>query len=253
MAAILNWNVKLVEQDQRMRKSCWADAPPGNTCQASQRTMRQTKNLTLGILGYGHIGKAIAQRATAFEMRVVATDQQAQLPPPAPLAWLGSDADNPRLFAESDFVVIALPLLNSTQGLVGAELLSHARSSSVLINIARGPIVQEKPLYDALNTGALGGAVIDVWWQSLHSIPPGTYGPTSWPSVYRFDLLPNVIMTPHDSGSSAESEEEALREIAANLDNLALGQPLQNVVRPASPPAAPFWSVKRERGELGSS
>eukprot|EP00316_Scyphosphaera_apsteinii_P023877 CAMPEP_0119320998 /NCGR_PEP_ID=MMETSP1333-20130426/54124_1 /TAXON_ID=418940 /ORGANISM="Scyphosphaera apsteinii, Strain RCC1455" /LENGTH=335 /DNA_ID=CAMNT_0007327853 /DNA_START=101 /DNA_END=1108 /DNA_ORIENTATION=- len=234
MAAILNWNVKLVEQDQRMRNSCWTSAPPGNTCQQSRHVLRQTKNLTLGILGYGHIGKAIAQRASAFGMRIIATDKRAQIPPPTPLAWLGSDADNWRLVEESDFIVVALPLLNSTRGLVNAALLSHARNTSVLINIARGPIVEEEALYDALSTGTLAGAVIDVWWHSLHSIIPATFGPDSWPSAYRFDLLHNVIMTPHDSGESAEAEQEALREIAANLDNFALGKPLQNVVRPAS-------------------
>ena len=94
------------------------------------------------------------------------------------------------------------------------------------------------PTDDALNTGNLAGAVIDVWWQELRQIQPATFGPGSWPSAYRFDLLENVIMTPHDSGESPEAVEEALREIAFNLDSLALGRPLQNVVRPPNPSAA---------------
>jgi len=167
-------------------------------------------------------------------MRIIATDVAAQDPPPSPLAWLGDDSQNPRLFAESDFVVVALPLLNTTQGLVDASLLAHLSATSVLINIARGPIVSEDALYDALSAGSIGGAVLDVWWNAIFQIPPGTFGPSSWPSAYRFDELSNVIMTPHDSGESDEAQIEALREIAANLDNLALGLPLDNVVRPAA-------------------
>jgi phosphoglycerate dehydrogenase-like enzyme len=232
MATILEWNVKLRAQDAAMREACWSAGPPGNTCAQSRTALRQTKSQTLGILGYGHIGQAIAQRAAGFEMRIIATDIAAQVPPPAPLSWLGDDSRNPQLFAESDFVVVALPLLNTTKGLVDTPLLGRLAKTSVLINIARGPIVSEQALYDALSSGAIGGAVLDVWWNDIFRIPAGTYGPSSWPSALRFDKLPNVIMTPHDSGDSAESLHEALSEVAANLDNLALGRPLENVVRP---------------------
>ena len=91
LAAILDHNVKLRAQDAAMREACWSTGPPGNTCFAAGVEMRQTKGLTLGILGYGHIGQAIAQRAAGFEMKIIATDVAAQDPPPAPLSWLGDD------------------------------------------------------------------------------------------------------------------------------------------------------------------
>ena len=74
-----------------------------------------------------------------------------------------------------------------------------------------------------------------MWWHDIFEMDPGSVGPAAWPSNFRFDQLPNVHMSAHDSGDTPESLDEALSEVAANLDNLALGKPLQNVVRPAKP------------------
>ena len=101
---------------------------------------------------------------------------------------------------------------------------------------ARGPIVDEAALYNALVSHAIGGAVIDVWWHSIFSLPPGGTGPDAWPSQFRFDKLPNVLMSAHVSGDTVESRDEAMAEVATNLDHLHKGLPLINVVRPASPP-----------------
>ena len=233
LAAALEWTVQLRTMDARLRECTWRTAPPGNDCTASHAhfTHKQLSNATIGILGYGHIGEAIATRAAAFGTRVIATTVDPPKKPPAPLAWIGDDSANPRLFSESDFIVVCVPLLNSTLGLVGPELLSRMSSSAVLINIARGPIVQEKALYEALHSRAIGGAVLDVWWNSMFSLPPGGVGPKSWPSAYRFDELPNVIMSGHTSGSTLGSQLESVIEVAANLDSLALGRPLKNVLR----------------------
>ena len=234
LAAVLEWRVQLRLMDSKLRECTWKTAPPGNDCRATGAHIlhKQISNATIGILGYGHIGTAIATRAAAFGTRVIATTVDPPKVPPAPLAWIGDDSMNPRLFAESDFVVVCVPLLNSTRGLVDSNLLSQLPKSGVLINIARGPVVDEDALYAALTAGTIGGAVLDVWWHDVYDMKPGGVGPDNWPSKYRFDQLgDHVIMSDHTSGITAEAHLESLTEAAANLDNLALGRPLQNVVR----------------------
>ena len=92
-------------------------------------------------------------------MRIIATTLDPPATPPAPLSWIGDDTENPRLFQEADFLVVSLPLLDSTRGLVNAALLQQMSSTAVLINIARGPIVDEAALYAALSKKQIGGAV----------------------------------------------------------------------------------------------
>lgn len=235
LAAALEWTVKLREMDARLRNCTWRSTAPGNTCADAQVRHRQLSNSTIGILGYGHIGEAIAQRAAAFGTRVIATTIQPPQQPPPPLAWIGSDAQNARLFAESDFVVICVPLLNSTRSLVDAALLDQLSPTAVVINIARGPVVDEAALYSALTLRRIGGAVLDVWWNNVFQLPEGGVGPRAWPSTFRFDQLPNVVMSAHTSGHTLEAASESIKEVAANLDNLANARPLQNVVRKGSP------------------
>ena len=234
LAHILSWTVGIQGMDAELRHCTWKAAAPGNNCSTVRRTHRQASNLTIGILGYGHIGEAIALRAAALGSRLIATTLDPPKTAPAPLAWIGDDTMNPRLFAESDFLIVCTPLLNSTRGLVSAALLGRLSPTSVLINIARGPIVDEEALYDALKAKRMGGAVLDVWWNPLFRLPSGGVGPSAWPSRFPFDELPNVLMSPHVSGSTPEAVDESDREMAQNLDNLALGKPLVNVLRNAS-------------------
>ena len=129
LAATLEWTVQLRAMDARLRNCSWRSAPPGNDCTATgaRITHGQLSNRTIGILGYGHIGAAIASRAAAFGTRMIATTVDPPAEPPAPLAWIGDDSDNARLFAEADFVV-GTPLLQ-TLGL-GAVRRSAPRCSS---------------------------------------------------------------------------------------------------------------------------
>ena len=190
-------------------------------------------NATIGILGYGHIGEAIATRAAAFGARLIATT----LPPPGPPTAVVARRRLHECAAVSrELVVVCTPLTNTTRGLVNASLLAALGADGVIINIARGPVVDEEALFRALSTKAVGGAILDVWWNSIFELPPGGVGPSSWPSAHRFDQLPNVIMSPHESGNTPQSRDEAITEVAQNLDNLALGRPLENVVRKGKRP-----------------
>ena len=235
LAHILQWTVGLQVMDASLRHCTWKTAPPGNNCTTARHTHRQVSNLTIGILGYGHIGETIATRAAAFGSRIIATTLDPPSKAPSPLAWIGDDSMNPRLFSESDFLVVCTPLLNSTRGLVTADLLAQMSRTAVLINIARGPIIDEEALYNALKEKRIGGAVLDVWWNPLFKLKDGGVGPAAWPSKFPFNDLSNVLMSPHDSGATPQAFEEGVKEIARNLDHLALGEPLENVLRPGKP------------------
>jgi len=221
LAAMLSWNVRLPELDAEYRRCTWHTGP--SSCEMPP-PHRQAQGQTVGILGYGTIGQGVAQRAAALGMRAIAvTDPAPGGKPPAPLAWIGNDTMLPQLMRESDFVVVSLPLLPSTRGLIGATLLAEMKPQAVLINVARAAIVDEDALYDALVNRRIGGAILDVWWQEQI--------PGAWPSKYNFSAVPKVWMTPHSSFNTAEAREEGFTQIAANFDALARGQPLHNVVR----------------------
>lgn len=220
LAAILSWNVQLPQLDAAFRTCTWHSG--GNTCPYPPMH-RESKGQTVGVIGFGTIGQGVAERAAALGMRVISVTTPTPAAPPPPLDWVGNDTLLPRLMQESDFVVVSCPLLPSTTGLVNARLISFMKPAGVLINIARAPIVDEAALYEALANRSIGGAVLDVWWQE--------FDPQAWPSRFNFSSLPNVWMTPHASYSTAEQHEESLRQVALNLDALARGEPLQNVVR----------------------
>eukprot|EP00438_Fugacium_kawagutii_P032257 Skav209888 [mRNA] locus=scaffold2642:256352:262599:- [translate_table: standard] len=209
----------------------------------------------VGIVGFGTIGRGVAQRALGFQMRVVAVDGHRGGVAGAGgrcrcgWAWedavVGTDDQLPRLLSESDFVVIAVPLLPQTRGMIGVKArrrggrggrtwvavveLSLMKSDAVLINIARGPIVDEVPFWTALQGEKIGGAVLDVWWNDFSWFQNGT-----WPSTFNFSSLPNVWMTPHVSVNTLEAHKETLDQAADNFLALAAGKPLRNVVRNAS-------------------
>jgi len=239
LGAMLSWNVRLPQLDADFRRCTWQAT--NNTCKDPPRHV-QTKGQTVGIIGFGNVGRGVATRAAAIGMRLIAVTKDPPSVPPSPLAWIGSDSDLPRLMQESDFVVVTVPLFPSTVGLVSPAVLSHMKSSGVLINVARAPIVDESGLYEALKQRRIGGAILDVWWNEMRWVSPGS-GPSAWPSKFNFSALPNVWMTPHISWDTPESHQEGIVQVAANLRALASGLPLQNVVRNASRRQTPSISV----------
>lgn len=179
---------------------------------------------TLGIVGLGRVGREVAQRAAAFGVRVLAANRS---PRPAgegvervfPLGELDA------MLPECDFVVLATALGPGTEGLLDARRLNLIKPSAFLINIARGAILDEAAVYEALRARRIAGAALDVWWQY-----PDAAEPARRPSRLPFHELPNVIMTPHCSGWTDGMMARRWAEVVDNLTRFVRGAPLANIV-----------------------
>lgn len=180
----------------------------------------------LGLVGLGSIGAEVGRLASALGMRVHAVRDNPHRPLPADLVvdWVGGTVELPRLLAASDVVVITVPLNEATRGMIGSPELAAMKNSALLINVARGPIVDEEALFAALRDRLIAGAAIDVWWEA----PSGGGIP---PTRYDFVSLDNVVLTPHYSGHASVTFERRAADIAANIARLADGSALLNVVR----------------------
>jgi D-2-hydroxyacid dehydrogenase (NADP+) len=189
----------------------------------------ELRDITVGIVGLGSIGRSVASLATAFGCRVIATrrrvdagDEAADggVLDPALVRVLGPDG-LPEVLAEADFVVLALPLTPDTENLIDARALAQMKPGAWIVNVARGRLVDERALLRALAEGPIGGAVLDAFRDEPL--------PTSSP----FYGLPNVIVTPHTSWSSGRVLDRSVELFCDNLRRFAAGSALVNVVDPA--------------------
>ena len=228
LMAILALNRDLLNMDARFRRADWSDrkvrAPAGDV-----------RGRTLGVIGLGHIGSEVARVGNALGMRVVGATRT---PSPERAAALGL-ASLVRLdrlegvLGEADFVVLAIPLEAGTAGMIGERELGLMKRTASLINVARGEVVDEAALYAALSDGRIAGAAIDVWYR----YPEGDEA--ARPADQPFHELPNVIMTPHIAGWTAETFRHRWAAIDDNLRRLSRGEPLLNVVRAAASGSPP--------------
>lgn len=179
---------------------------------------------TVGIVGYGGIGREVARRAAAFGVRLLAANRS-PVGDAAPVERVYPLAELDRMLPECDVVVIACALAPETQGLIDARRIALMKPGALLINIARGLVVDEAALYAALRDGRLGGAAIDVWWRY-----PTPAEPQPRPSRFAFHELPNVLMTPHSSSFTEGTAERRFGAIVRNIDSFVRGEKLINVV-----------------------
>jgi phosphoglycerate dehydrogenase-like enzyme len=179
---------------------------------------------TVGIVGYGRIGREVAMRAAGFSSTVLAANRSPVADPGA-AAQIYPLAELDQMLPRCDVVVIAAGLGPETKGLIDARRLALMKPSALLINIGRAPIIDEEALYAALRDGRIGGAALDVWWRY-----PSPAEPKARPSRFPFHELPNVLMTPHCSSGTDGARERRFGTVAANLDRFVRGQPLLNVV-----------------------
>ena len=182
---------------------------------------------TLGILGFGHIGEALARRAAAFDMRVCAVRRKAQADLPNGVSFIGGLERLEDVLWQADYLAITLSLSPETRSLLDERRLKMLKPTAFLINVARAEIVDEAALYHALASGKLAGAALDVWYHY-----PTSSEPTP-PAAQAFNKLGNVIMTPHVSGWTEGMLNARATSIAENIERVARGELPLNVIDPA--------------------
>jgi phosphoglycerate dehydrogenase-like enzyme len=193
----------------------------------------ELRDVTVGIVGFGSIGRTVATLASSFGCRVVAVrrhselestprsaDDEGPLVAELRLDRVGGPETLPELLSESDFVVLAAPLTPETEDLINADTLAMVKPGAWLINVARGRLIDERALLRALRDGHLGGAVLD------------TFRDEPLPPMSSFYDLPNVIVTPHTAWSSGRVLDRSVELFCDNLRRYATGEALLNVVDP---------------------
>jgi phosphoglycerate dehydrogenase-like enzyme len=177
---------------------------------------------TLGIIGLGRIGEAIAARARPFEVRVVAVkrDPSRRHDPSIAVDELWGMDGLDRLLGESDHVVVTLPLTAETRGVLGADRLGCMKPTAYLYNVGRGAVVDEDALVRALASGAIAGAGLDVFAREPLPRDSALWG------------MPNVLVTPHVSGLTPRYFERVARLVADNARRFVAAEPLVNVFDP---------------------
>jgi phosphoglycerate dehydrogenase-like enzyme len=179
---------------------------------------------TLGILGYGRIGQAVAQRARAFAMAVCAIRRDVGESAEDDLQLLGGLEILDEVLRRADYLAIALPLTEATRGMLGARQLGLMKPGAILVNVGRADVIDEDALYEALSEHRIAGAALDVWYR----YPTGP-GPTL-PARRPFHELPNVLMTPHVAGWTDGKLEARATVIAENIRRVAHGEPPVSLV-----------------------
>jgi len=205
-----------------LRRATWLDAETRrgewhvNTLRSEARELF---GKTVAYVGMGRIGQAAAQRFRAFETKGIYFDPGAGAPHDIEMAFCLRRANTlHEALANADLVTLHLPLTRDTRHLIGSHELAAMRPGAVLINTARGPIVDESALIEALRSGHLGGAGLDVF----ETEPPSPDNPLL--------ALHNVVVTPHVSTATRDSFETKMRDVFDNIARLADGRPLVNEI-----------------------
>ncbi len=173
--------------------------------------------LTMGIVGFGGTGRAMARRAAAFGMHCQAVDRD-PLHGTADVPLVGALDDFPSLLSSSDIVAVCVPLTRETQGMFDASAFALMKPSAILVNVTRGEVMDEQALVDALQQGRLGGAALDV--APREPLPADS-------ALWRFG---NVVMTPHTAGASQYRAARNIDRFVTNLRRLRNGQTLEGTI-----------------------
>lgn len=182
-----------------------------------RRPTRDLHRATIGIVGFGGVGRRMAEVLSAFKTRILAVDW-CPVDKPAHVESLWPPAQLPELLPQVDVLILSAPLNDITRGMIDAAALAQLKPTALLANLARGPLVVERDLVAALAAGRLAGAVLDV--TEIEPLPADS-------QLWR---LPNVLITPHVAGQSARRIDDMTDFFCDNLRRCQTGQPLRNVV-----------------------
>jgi glyoxylate reductase len=212
MALLLSAARRLVEADRFARSSQFTAHNP------SRLWGREVHGQTIGIIGMGRIGLEIARRARGFAMRILYHNRRRREDVEAHVA--ATFVSLARLLAEADFVVLSCPLTDQTRGLIGAAELAQMKPTAILVNIARGPVVDTAALTDALVNERIYAAAVDVT------------DPEPLPRTHPLLRCRNLTITPHLGSATSQTRQ---RMLAISVENLLLGlagKPLLHQVFP---------------------
>ncbi len=196
--------VRLQQEHKWGKSAVWNDGP----------RPRELAGATLGLIGVGGIGRAVARMASALGMRVIAAREHQEKQLPTGVEAVYGPAQINELLAQSDFVVVAAPLTGATRGLINADRLAAMRSEAYLINVGRGPHVDEAALADALRNRRIAGAALDVFEQE-----PLPAGSPLWD-------LENLLITPHTGSLTEKLWQRHYAVFSENLRRYLAGEPL---------------------------
>ncbi|HEU0114195.1 MAG TPA: C-terminal binding protein [Thermomicrobiales bacterium] len=218
LALILALNRRIVEQNRSLREGAWVKHGPA-TRTILRGPIQPLREQTLGIVGFGRIGEAVAERARPFGVAMLAADPYLE---PATIAAHGVEPVGlPELLERADIVTLHTPLTPETRGFIGAGELARMKPTAVIVNTARGPLIDLPALAAALQRGAVAGAALDV------------VDPEPLPADSPFYQLPNVILTPHSAYYSERSVDVVRRETLNAALTVLRGQRPGTVANPA--------------------
>jgi glyoxylate reductase len=203
---------RVVEGDRLVKAGGWKTWAPGFMLGAD------LSGATLGIVGFGRIGRAVARRASGFGMRILFTDPTPARPEPGVIA---EQVDLVPLLKESDFVSLHTPLTEATLGLINTDTLELMKPTAVLVNTSRGPVVDQEALFAALSAKRIFAAALDVTV------------PEPLPADHPLLGLDNCIVVPHIASASWRTRQRMSRMAAENLIGGLKGERLPNCVNPA--------------------
>lgn len=220
LMTMLAWQHRLIDIAAAFRGGVWSTGGGAG----GGPTHGEIMGKTIGIIGYGKIGREVAKRAVGFGCEVIGANR-------SPIADKGGASEIyplgelDRMLPRCDIVVIAAGLGPETTRLLDARRFGLMKPTAFVINIGRAAILDEEALFKALKENKIGGAAIDVWWQYPTAAEPNRRG-----SQLPFHELPNVIMTPHCSSATDGARDRRFGTVAGNLDRHVRGEPLNNIV-----------------------
>lgn len=210
----------IIPSDRELRKGDWKYAFGGPSPNI------EIRNKTCLIIGLGSIGSEIAKRLKGFDVRIYAATRSGSSKHSDLVDKLVKIDEVKPLVEESDFIILSLPLTPGSEGLVNENFISLMKEDSILVNISRGSIVNEKALYDALRDNRIRGAGLDVWWR----YPKKWRGKGYPPSDVPFQELDNLVASPHRAGYSENTEREYFQFAGENILRFINGETPFNIV-----------------------
>ncbi|MSO93047.1 MAG: phosphoglycerate dehydrogenase [Rhodospirillales bacterium] len=221
MALMLASAKRIINKHKAVLDAHWE--PPGGVPEHKGVMM---KGKTVAVIGLGEIGTAVAKRSKAFEMTVIAVRRHPKRGNEGCADEVYGPKDLHKVLKRADFTVLATPITKETRAFIGAKEIACMKPSSFLINVARGNLIQEMPLYNALKNWKIAGFASDVWWNYENAIPASYHFPT--PSRTDLQRLPNVTCTGNQAASGVWAlKDEIIQDYAVeSLAALAKGKPM---------------------------